>query len=91
MGWVIPTSTITPSVRCMQRTRISTSSCIRRGFRRRRGSRIGRIAEINKMVEVEVKMDIYAKLGTLRSLSCKRGDNSKNCKSNCCNMVIRGP
>ena len=43
---------------------------------------------MGKMVEVKVKIDIYAELGTLQSLSCKRCDNSKNCKSNRWDMVI---
>ena len=42
-------------------------------------------------MEVEVKIDIYTKLRTWQSLSCKRGKKSKNCKSNRCDMVIRGP
>ena len=39
MERVIPTNTITPSLLCTLRTRKSTSSCTRRGGRRRRGCR----------------------------------------------------
>ena len=82
---------ITRNVRCAPQIRRSTSSCIRRGFRRRSLSKIGRITKIVKMVEVEVEIDVYAKLEKLQNVFCKQSGNSENCRIRRCNMVIRGP
>ena len=86
-----PISMITPNVQCTPEIKRSTSSYIRRRFRKRRRSKIGRSAKLVKMVEVEVDSEVHPTLEKLRNLFCKQGDKSKNSRSNRCNMVIRGP